>query len=60
MAAETLKNKTIQEIEKELRDKRTALRDFRFSRAGAGTRNGSEGKNLRRDIARLLTELNTR
>lgn len=60
MATETLQQKSIEELNTELQTKRVALRDFRFSVAGAGARNGKEGKNLRREIARILTELNTR
>lgn len=60
MAAETLQKKTAEELHKELQEKRAALRDFRFSIAGAAARNDKEGKTLRRDIARILTELNNR
>lgn len=60
MAAETLQKKTVQDLEKDLRDKRKALRDFRFSIAGAAARNDKEGRTLRREIARILTELNNR
>lgn len=60
MAADTLQKKTVQELQQELGAKRKALRDFRFSIAGAAARNDKEGKTLRRDIARILTELNNR
>lgn len=60
MAAETLQKKTAEELHKELAEKRNALRDFRFSIAGSAARNDKEGKTLRRDIARILTELNNR
>jgi ribosomal protein L29 len=54
------KKKTDVELEKSLREKRKALQEFRFGSAGSRTRNVKEGHNLRRDIARVLTELNAR
>jgi ribosomal protein L29 len=53
------KNKNRTELEKTLADKREALRAFRFGTSGSKTRNVKEGKNLKKDIARILTELNT-
>ena len=55
-----LKKQSVEEIEKQIRDKREALRVFRFEGAGSRMRNVREGRMLRRDIARLLTELNSR
>lgn len=55
-----IKNKDITELQKELSDKREALRVFRFEGAGSRTRDVRAGRNLRKDIARLLTELNSR
>lgn len=55
-----LKKQSTEEIEKQIRDKREALRVFRFEGAGSRMRNVREGRMLRRDIARLLTELNSR
>jgi ribosomal protein L29 len=60
MATDSIKQKTTIDLEKDLKDKRQALRDFRFGVAGAKARDDKGGKNLRRDIARILTELNTR
>lgn len=40
--------------------KREALRNFRFGTAGSKSRNVKEGNNLRKDIARILTVLNTK
>jgi len=60
MAVKILEKKNTQELQKELRTKRTALRDFRFGLSGASARDIKEGKTLRRDIARILTELNSR
>ena len=39
-------------------EKRTALRNFRFGIAGSKVRNVKEGKNIKKDIARILTEQN--
>ena len=47
------------DLEKTLREKREALRVFRFSTAGSKTRNMREGRVLRRDIARILTQVNS-
>jgi ribosomal protein L29 len=48
------------ELKKALSDKREALRVFRFEGAGSRSRNVREGRTLRKEIARLLTELNSR
>ena len=56
----TLANKTDHELLKELAEKRSGLRNFRFGATGSRTRNVKEGRNLRKDIARLLTEINRR
>jgi ribosomal protein L29 len=49
--------KTKIELEKELHDKRVALRDFRFSMSGGKVKNVREGRKVRREIARALTAL---
>ncbi|MFA6445844.1 MAG: 50S ribosomal protein L29 [Candidatus Paceibacterota bacterium] len=49
-------NKTIKELEKEIEDKRVALRSFRFGFASSKVKNVREGRVLKRDIARLLTQ----
>jgi ribosomal protein L29 len=58
-----MKNKDIvkkntKELQTLLTEKKTALRDFRFGVSGSNARNVKEGKELRRDIARVLTALN--
>ena len=58
MAKVGYKGKSVEELTKALREKRTALRNFRFGAAGSKTRNTKEGHNARKDIARILTELN--
>ena len=55
-----LREKSEEELERELVQKRAALRSFRFNLAGSKTRNLKEGRNLRKDIARILTETNRR
>ena len=51
---------TIEQLRGEIAEKRTALRSFRFGEAGSRTRNVREGRNIRKSIARLLTELRAR
>lgn len=55
-----LKKYSVQDLQKEIAEKRESLRTFRFGEAGSRHRNVREGRNLRKDIARLLTEMNTR
>jgi ribosomal protein L29 len=53
-----IKNKDKKTLKEMLVEKREALRLFRFGTAGSKTRNVKEGKNLKKDIARILTEMN--
>jgi ribosomal protein L29 len=55
-----LKTKTVEQIEKEISDMREKLRVIRFGGAGSRSRNVKEGRNLRREVARGLTELRER
>ena len=55
-----IKNRSVEDLQKELADKRESLRTFRFGGAGSRSRNVKEGKSLKKDIARILTELNSR
>lgn len=52
------KGKSVSDLAKALYDKREVLRNFRFGAAGSKTRNVKEGRNARKEIARILTELN--
>lgn len=53
-----LQKKTDKELKELLAEKRKALHDFRFGIAGSRVRNVKEGKDLRRDVARILTAIN--
>jgi len=55
-----IKNRAVDELQKELRDKRESLRAFRFGGAGSRSRNVKEGRTIRKEIARLMTELRAR
>lgn len=52
-----IKNKTVKELESEVAEKRVALRTFRFGFAGSKVKNVREGRSLRKDIARRLTQI---
>lgn len=55
-----IKQQSVDDLKKEIAQMREALRVFRFGGAGSRTRNVREGRNLRRRIAQLLTELRSR
>jgi len=55
-----LKKKSISDLQKELLEKRESLRVFRFGVSGSKVRNIKAGRNLRKEIARTLTELRAR
>jgi ribosomal protein L29 len=48
------------DIQVALTEKREALRNFRFGNAGSKSRNVKEGSVIRKEIARLLTEVSRR
>ena len=50
----------VAELQKQITDKREALRVFRFGGAGSRTRDVRAGRTLRQEIARALTELRAR
>jgi len=54
------KKKTDQDLNRILSEKRAGLREFRFGLAGSKTKNVKKGRETRKDIARVLTELNNR
>ncbi len=55
-----IKNKAVEDMQKEVRELREAVRAFRFGAEGSRSRNVREGRTKRREIARLLTEINSR
>ena len=55
--ANPFKTQDANELKKTLADKREALRAFRFGGAGSRSRNVREGRNLRKEIAQILTVL---
>ncbi len=52
-----LHNKTTEELTRLLAQERVKLQDFRFAMAGSKTKNVKEGKAVRKDIARICTEI---
>ncbi len=55
-----LKKTSDKDLSKELANKRQAVGSFRFGVAGSKGKDVKEGKNLKKDIARILTEINSR
>ena len=55
-----LKEKNKNDLMKILREKQEALRAFRFGIAGSKMRNVREGRAIRKEIARIQTELSSR
>ncbi|MEX0918383.1 MAG: 50S ribosomal protein L29 [Candidatus Paceibacterota bacterium] len=53
----TYADKGIKDLRKLLTDKRKALRDFYFGLAGGKVTNVKSGRNLRKEIARIMTRL---
>jgi ribosomal protein L29 len=60
MNAKELKKQSEKELIKLLGEKETALRQFRFDITGSKIKNIKGGATLRKEIARILTELNAR
>ncbi len=60
MKMKELKTKSDTELSKLITEKREALRAFRFNISGGKAKNVKEGRNLRADIARAMTELSIR
>ncbi len=52
--------KTDKELKEMLAEKREVVRSFRFGMAGSATRDTKAGKNAKRDVARIMTELTRR
>lgn len=60
MAKNEYSKETPEALQKMIADKREALRVFRFEGQGSRRRNVREGRTVRREIARILTELTAR
>lgn len=58
--ANELKNKTVDHLKKDVSDMQEKLRVIRFGGAGSRSRNVKEGRGIRREVARALTELRAR
>jgi ribosomal protein L29 len=56
MKIQDLRKKTVAELNKELADKGLALHNFKFGSVGK-SKNTKAGKNLRKEIAQILTVL---
>ncbi len=52
-----LLKKNKDDLMKELDEKRLSLRDIRFGIAGSKSKNVKEQKTIKKDIARIMTEL---
>jgi ribosomal protein L29 len=59
MKKELLKT-TDKELIKTLAEKRLALRNFHFASTGGKAKNVKEGRNIKKEIAVILTELSSR
>jgi ribosomal protein L29 len=55
-----LKKMKAEELTKELQATRKKLQEFRFAVSGAGSKNSKEGRDLKKTVARLLTEIKAR
>jgi len=58
--ADVIKTQSTEDLLRTVAEKREALRVFRFGGAGSRVRNVREGRNVRREIAQILTEVKSR
>ncbi len=54
------KDKTVQDLVKLIAEKQVGIRAFRFGSTGSKTKNVKQGMTLKKDIARIMTELSLR
>lgn len=54
------KAKTVEDLNKIIVEKREQLRHFRFDSTGSKTKNVKTGRTLKKEIARIMTELTIR
>jgi ribosomal protein L29 len=52
-----IKNKTSQDLEAMIKDKREDLKNFRFGISGSRVKNVKEARTIKKDIARAMTIL---
>ena len=57
---DTIKTQSTEDLLRIVAEKREAVRVFRFGGAGSRVRNVREGRNVRREIAQILTEVRSR
>ncbi len=55
--SDSIKTQSDKDLEKTVLEKRGVLRDARFNAAGSKTKNVREQRTVKREIARILTEL---
>ncbi|MBP9763503.1 MAG: 50S ribosomal protein L29 [Candidatus Pacebacteria bacterium] len=60
MTVKDFQKKTTADLEKDLKEKRSSIRDMRFGAAGAKNKDTGLAVKTRRDVARILTELRNR
>lgn len=60
MAKTDFKGMKIDELKKNLSQREESLRVLRFKSEGAKSKNVKEGKTLRKQIAQILTEINSK
>ena len=58
MKKTSYKDKSKEDLVRALGERRETLRKLRFGTTGSKTRNVKEGASIRKDIARIMTELN--
>lgn len=58
--ATKITERTENDLREEIAEKHEALRVFRFGASGGKAKNPHEGKTVRKEIARIMTELSTR
>jgi len=58
--SESIKTQSEKDLEKTVLEKREYLRDARFKTAGSKVKNVRNQRNTKKQIARILTELNAR
>ncbi|MBI2120559.1 MAG: 50S ribosomal protein L29 [Parcubacteria group bacterium] len=60
MSSEDIKTQSEKDLGKAVLEKRSHLREARFNISGTKIKNVRDQRNTKRDIARILTELNMR